>query len=187
MVHRFHSPSNGNGLFWYSFDVGPVHILYFSTEHDFRQTAPQYAWIEKDLRSVNRSLTPWLIVGSHRQMYLSEQDSPGQDQIGLMLRLCLEPLFYQYRVDVNLFAHRHSYERSCPMYQSKCVSDGIIHVLIGMAGQDLDTWKYSGAEWTKYHDQEFGYTTILANKTHLHFSYYHDSDDKLVDQFELHK
>jgi hypothetical protein len=29
MVRRFHSPSNGNGLFWYSFDVGPIHILIF--------------------------------------------------------------------------------------------------------------------------------------------------------------
>ena len=72
MVHRFHSPSNGNSLFWYSFDVGPVHVLYYSVEHDFRQNSTQYEWIEKDLRSVNRSLTPWLIVGSHRQMYTSE-------------------------------------------------------------------------------------------------------------------
>jgi hypothetical protein len=73
MVHRFHSPSNGNGLFLlYSFDVGPIHIVYYSTEHDFLRHSVQYAWIEEDLRSVNRSRTPWLIVGSHRHMYTSE-------------------------------------------------------------------------------------------------------------------
>ncbi len=39
MVHRFHSPSNGNGVFWYSFDVGPIHILIFSAEHDFQTSS----------------------------------------------------------------------------------------------------------------------------------------------------
>ncbi|UJR34922.1 hypothetical protein I4U23_027700 [Adineta vaga] len=186
MVHRFHSPSNGNGLFWYSFDVGPIHIIYYSTEHDFRRTSHQYQWIEQDLRSVNRSRTPWLIVGSHRHFYTSESESPT-DLIKLMLRLYLEPLFYQYHVDINLYAHRHSYERSCPMFQSKCIDDGIIQVLIGMAGQDLDDGRYSGAEWSLYHDQQFGYTTIFANQTYLHFNYYHNDDDSVADQFILQK
>jgi hypothetical protein len=187
MVHRFHSPSNGNSLFWYSFDVGPVHILYFSTEHDFRRTSPQYAWIEKDLRSVNRSLTPWIIVSSHRHMYTSEEEGAGEAQIRLMLQLYVEPLLYRHHVDLNLFAHRHSYERTCPMYQGKCVSDGVTHILIGMAGQDLDAGKYSSAAWSKYHDQQFGYTTIFANQTYLQFSYHHDTDDQIVDQFDLRK
>ncbi|CAF1689638.1 unnamed protein product, partial [Adineta ricciae] len=51
MVHRFHSPSNGNGLFWYSFEIGPIHVVYYSTEHDFLPSSAQYDWIEKDLRS----------------------------------------------------------------------------------------------------------------------------------------
>ncbi|CAF3303126.1 unnamed protein product [Rotaria sp. Silwood2] len=59
MVHRFHSPSNGNSLFWYSFDVGPVHIVYYSTEHDFRHTSPQYVWLENDLRSICSIRSPY--------------------------------------------------------------------------------------------------------------------------------
>ena len=186
MVRRFRSPSNGNSLFWYSFDVGPIHIVFYSTEHDFRRSSIQYAWLEQDLRSVNRSHTPWLTVGSHRPMYASETDEPD-DFIKLMLQLHLEPLFYQYHVDVNLFAHKHSYERTCPMYQQRCVPDGITHVLIGMAGQDLDNGTYSGAEWSIYHDQEFGYTQLWANQTYLHFTYYHNIDDALADQFTLQK
>ena len=187
MVRRFHSPSNGNGLFWYSFDVGPVHILYFSTEHNFLINSTQYDWIDNDLRSVNRTLTPWLIVGSHRHMYSSQYDSAGENNIAANLQLHLEPLFYKYHVDLNLFAHRHSYERTCPMFQNKCVSDGVTHVLIGMAGQSLDTSKYQSVEWSKYRDIQFGYTTIYANQTYLQFTYYHDSDDQIADQFELHK
>jgi acid phosphatase type 7 len=75
MVHRFHSPSNGNSLFCYSFDVGPIHIVYYSIENDFRRISVQYSQIEEDLRSVNRSQTQRLIVDSHRYMYASECES----------------------------------------------------------------------------------------------------------------
>jgi len=100
MVHRIHSPSNGNGLFWYSFDVRPIHIIYFSTEHDFCRSSIQYAWLEQDLRSVNRSRTPWLIVGSHRLMYASIRDDPQDfDFIALMLQFHLEPYYF---IDIML-------------------------------------------------------------------------------------
>jgi hypothetical protein len=186
MVRRFHSPSNGNSLFWYSFDVGPVHIVYYSTEHDFLPASSQYMWLERDLRSVNRSRTPWVIVGAHRPMYTTIVRDIGNG-ITEMLHQTLEPMFYKYQVDVNLFAHIHSYERSCPMYREQCVNDGITHVLIGMAGHNLDFDTYTGAKWSLYHDQQFGYTQILANRTHLHFVYRRNVDDAIGDQFILQK
>jgi hypothetical protein len=39
-------------------------------------------------------------------VYTPESDSPI-DLIKLMLQLHLEPLFYKYHVDVNLYAHQH--------------------------------------------------------------------------------
>ncbi|CAF1639430.1 unnamed protein product [Adineta ricciae] len=186
MVHRFHSPSNGNGLFWYSFEIGPIHVVYYSTEHDFLPSSAQYDWIEKDLGSVNRTRTPWLIVGSHRPMYTTVVRDIG-NKITEMLHLSLEPMFYKYRVDLNLFAHIHSYERSCPMYLERCVDDGVTHVLIGMAGHNLDFDTYTGAKWSVYHDQQFGYTQIVANRSHLHFIYRRNVDDLIGDEFTLMK
>lgn len=186
MVHRFHSPSNGLGLFWYSFDVGPVHIIMFSTEHHFEETSRQYAWLENDLKSTNRSRTPWIIVGSHRPMFLSANDRVAH-AIGDHLQSELEPLFYKYKVNINLYAHIHAYERSCPMYKNTCVADGITNVLIGMAGIGLSTMSPSPASWSRYHDEQFGYTAIIANRTHLHFRYHHNSDDSVADQFILQK
>jgi hypothetical protein len=119
-------------------------------------------------------------------MYASETDEPD-DFIKIMLQFYLEPLFYRNHVDLNLFAHKHSYERTCPMYQNRCTSDGITHVLIGMAGQDIDDGDYSGAEWSIYHDQEYGYSLLWANQTYLNFTYFHNSDDKIADQFVLEK
>lgn len=43
-----------------------------STEHDYSPGSRQYKWLENDLRNVNRSLTPWVIIGGHRAMYCSE-------------------------------------------------------------------------------------------------------------------
>lgn len=186
MVRRFRSPSNGNSLFWYSFDVGPIHFLIFSTEHDFLNTSIQYKWIENDLQSVNRTRTPWILTGFHRPMYMTQLDYPDI-KIGAMLQLHLEPLFYKYKVDVNLYAHMHAYERTCPMYQNKCIQDGITNVLIGMAGQGLTINPYQQQDWSLYHDEQYGYTTIYANKTYLHFKYYHNSDNMIADQFILQK
>lgn len=182
-VHRFTGPSNGNGLFWYSFNLGPIHILFYSTEHDFRRGSEQYQWIEKDLEQVNSNETPWIIVTSHRPMYSS---LVGVDLIALMLRLHIEPLLYKHHVDLNLFPHIHSYERTCPMYQSKCVDDGIRHVLIGMGGHDLTYGSYTDNAWSVYHDIQFGYTHLIVNKTHLQFNYYHTYDDQQpADQFQI--
>lgn len=49
-----------------SYDVGIIHFVGMSTEHNYTRGSEQYAWIENDLKSVNRSLTPWIIFGGHR-------------------------------------------------------------------------------------------------------------------------
>jgi hypothetical protein len=184
VVHRFHSPSNGNGLFWYSFDIGSAHIIYYSTEHDFLPTSKQYLWLENDLSSVNHTRTPWIIVGSHRPMYRSLE---GQDNIEEKLQEYIEPLLYKYHVDVHIFAHIHSYERTCPVYKNKCVKDGVTQILIGMGGHDLTHGNYSHVDWSVYHDIDFGYTHIWINKTQLQFNYHHTADDQIADHFILNK
>jgi len=68
MFYRFHMPDNGDSVWWYSFEYGLAHYTVFSTEHDFTKGSRQYAWLEKDLQSVDRSITPWLILVGHRPM-----------------------------------------------------------------------------------------------------------------------
>ena len=50
----------------YSVNVGNVHVIVFSTEHDFLTGSDQYNWMAADLEAVNRTLTPWVIVTGHR-------------------------------------------------------------------------------------------------------------------------
>ena len=44
-----------------------------------------------------------------------------------------------YKVDLAMWAHHHSYQRTCPVYQEVCTEEATIHVVIGMAGRDLST------------------------------------------------
>ena len=60
------------GVNRYSFDYASVHFIMMSTEHNFTQGSPQYDWMEQDLKNVNRSLTPWVIMAGHRAMYTSQ-------------------------------------------------------------------------------------------------------------------
>ena len=48
-------------------------------------------------------------------------------------------ILQKFAVDVALWGHHHSYQRTCPVYRQKCCSNGKapVHVVIGMAGREL--------------------------------------------------
>lgn len=108
---RFTMPATGNGVFWYSYDYGLVHIVVISSEHDLSIGSPQHVWLEQDFRSVNRSLTPWLIVESHRPLYEGEKDW-NANSVGVAMRLEMEDLMHDYHVDVVIAGHFHAYHRT---------------------------------------------------------------------------
>jgi len=128
-------PANGNGVYWYSFDFGLVHTIMISTEHDLSPNSEQYIWLETDLASVNRTITPWVIVEAHRPMYMIE-DVPANTLVGMHLRTNFENLLKRYNVDLYLAGHYHAYFRSCPgLYKNKCNNGGFTtHITIGTAG-----------------------------------------------------
>ncbi|XP_020627463.1 acid phosphatase type 7-like [Orbicella faveolata] len=130
--NRFSMP--GKNMF-YSWNVGPAHIISISTEFYFRlqygshQIGNQYRWLEADLKEattlINRAKRPWIITMGHRPMYCSNDD--GDDcakkesvvRTGLHSKYGLEDLLYKYGVDLMIWAHEHSYERLYPVYNQK--------------------------------------------------------------------
>ena len=80
-----------------------------STEHFFDPTSPQYAFLEAHLRSVDRSVTPWLVFAGHRPMYIdSTNASPvsGDLTVAKLLRKNLEPMLV-VSGDCLCFRHNH--------------------------------------------------------------------------------
>ena len=59
--------------FWFSFDYLGVHVVSFSTEHDFSPNSTQGRWLREDLTKANgnRQQVPWVVVVGHRPLYCS--------------------------------------------------------------------------------------------------------------------
>merc|ERR1719313_2692820 len=77
---RMPTPVRQEALGWYSFDLGAVHVVMMDTELACGKGSEQLVWLESDLKSVNRSHTPWVVVTGHRPMYtVGRGGSTGPD------------------------------------------------------------------------------------------------------------
>lgn len=185
--NRFHMPENGNALWWYSYDYGIVHYTVFSTEHNFTAGSPQYQWLEKDLKSVDRTVTPWLVVMGHRPMYSSEKYQ-ADGIVCHHLREALEDMFYQYQVDLALWGHYHSYERTCAVYRRQCNPHGTTHITVGSAGCQLDSAGTFQTAWSRHFEVNFGYGRItVANSSALLWEFVRNVDKSVSDSVWLRK
>ena len=123
---------------FHSMDIGPAHIVMFSTEYYYYtkygwdQIVRQYQWLENDLKRAhaNRAERPWIIVMGHRPLYCLKMgdsscdhealDRPtirkGIHMDGHRHSYGLEDLFYKYGVDIQFYGHEHFYGRLLPIY-----------------------------------------------------------------------
>uniref|UniRef100_A0A7S2RA30 Purple acid phosphatase n=1 Tax=Mucochytrium quahogii TaxID=96639 RepID=A0A7S2RA30_9STRA len=163
---------------WYSYDYGLVHVTVMSTEHDYTPGSRQYKWIKRDLESVNRGNTPWLVFQTHRPLYISGQDT-------LQPRV-LETLLLQNKVDIVVSGHHHTYQRSCRhLANSKCQeSNGIQYFVAGTAG-------YASAQLPSDRDSRFEFATDKAwgiptfdfvNATAANVQFFDNSEFSVLDQ-----
>ncbi|XP_043692990.1 probable inactive purple acid phosphatase 27 [Telopea speciosissima] len=186
---------------WYSIEQGPVHLTVVSTEHNFSCGSEQYEWIKKDLFSVDRSRTPWVIFTGHRPMYSSAPPffPPNVDTNFVA---SLEPLLVHNKVDLVLFGHVHNYERTCSLQEGVCKAmpfrdrRGIdtydhnnykapVHAIIGMAGFSLDGFTDNVNSWSLVRISDFGYTRLRATKKEISVKFVNANTKKVEDTFRI--
>ncbi|XP_070496503.1 acid phosphatase type 7 [Chironomus tepperi] len=213
---RFNMPGSGDSLY-YSFNLGPVHFIAISTEvyyfmnYGLKTLVNQYQWIEKDLieatKPENRKLRPWIVVFGHRPMYCSNNNGDDCTHSQTLVRaglpftgfFALEPLFYKYGVDVEVWAHEHSYERLWPIYDYKVYNGSKeepyrnpgapVHIVTGSAGckEGREPFPDFIPEWSAFHSQDYGYTQMYVHN-HSHIQFKQISMDKagaVVDEFYI--
>jgi hypothetical protein len=190
VARRFRAPQTGNGVFWYSFSAGPVHVAMLSSEHDPSPGAPMGDWLAGDLAAVDRAATPWVLVGIHRPLYETEQYA-GDFAVAAGLRKIMEPLLLSAGVDVVVAGHYHSFQRTCRVANLTCVAEGqpgVVHYTTGAAGAGLDEVNlYPSAYVEKTILGVFGYSVLEANGTTLALRFYKNADDSLLDEVVLSK
>lgn len=208
-------PGSNENIF-YSFNLGPVHFIGFSTEvyyflnYGIKPLVNQYEWLERDLleanKPENRKLRPWIITYGHRPMYCSNDNGDDCSNIQSLVRVGLpghlfglEELFYKHGVDVELWAHEHSYERLWPIYDYKVYNGSYdhpytnpkapVHIVTGSAGckEGREPFERKIPPWSAIHSQDYGYTKLKAhNGTHLYFEQISDDKDgQVIDTFWL--
>jgi hypothetical protein len=204
-----------NNLF-YSFDVGTaVHVAMVSTEHDLSPNSTQLRWLEADLASVDRSLTPFVLLALHRPMYTSTTDGYSLPETK-GVRGAIEPLLVRHRVTGVFAGHFHQYERSCAITQDGVCSGsrgtgssghpprqaqgkgggasggqehGTVHVTAGIAGLSHHSdWVKQTPPWVIVQSTgKFGYVLLdVVNATHAHCRAIDATDnDTVFDEFWL--
>jgi hypothetical protein len=194
-ANRFRMPSNGNGNFYYSYKVGPVHIIAFSTDGPMSDAtnSPEFVWLEKDLNSVDRSQTPWVVFSTHRPIYSSTKKEADQHK---RERELLEPVLLKHKVDLVLVGHVHSYERVYPNINGVPVVNGTSNVYInptapayvvqGTGGSFLTlptNWVQPQPGYSANRALHYGYGMLDANVTHIHYAFVLEKDGSIYDDF----
>uniref|UniRef100_A0A0M3J0X8 Purple acid phosphatase n=1 Tax=Anisakis simplex TaxID=6269 RepID=A0A0M3J0X8_ANISI len=171
-VNRYTMPNSDHNLFYSfdlgaaHFIAFSTEFYYF-TNYGWQQLAKQWEWLNNDLKlrfiflsfiyslycqvaNQNRDKRPWIITMGHRPMYCSDFDEDDCTKYESRIRAglpethayALEKLFYSFGVDLEIWAHEHSYERMWPVY-NRTVYNGTrspyvdppapVHVVTGSA------------------------------------------------------
>jgi len=201
---------------YYSFNLGPVHFVSISTEVYFyddieNRTKAQYEWLVADLEEATRTEVraerPWIVLFGHRPMYCTNNDYDDCTSVTSRLRTglkpgnkyAMEPLLWDYSVDLFIGAHEHSYERLYPMYNYTILSGaddhnpyinprGPVHITTGSAGctEHFDHFGGIQPDWSAYRLDEYGYTRLnFANHTHMFMEQVSDESNVILDKMLL--
>jgi len=153
-----------------------------SSETDYSVGSPQVKWLAADLAAVDRTTVPWIISLWHRPWYCSNHAHQGE---GEAMRLVVEPILNQYKVDVVFNGHVHAYERVTEMYNFVPTPGKTSYFVVGNGGTPeglAGSWLTQPA-WSIYRLAQWGYGLFnVVNSTHAHWGMYLDTDGNLIDE-----
>jgi hypothetical protein len=202
--------SLANPPFWYSFEYGLTHFVMIDTETDFANApdglggsaglesgpfgAPgqQLEFLEADLSSVDRTVTPWLVVGGHRPWY----STGGSDNICSPCQAAFEDLFYQYGVDLAIFGHVHNSQRFVPVYDGTADPAGMdnpkapMYIVAGGAGniEGLSSVGSNVSYNAFAYADDFSYARVsFQSATQLQVDFFRSSTNEVLDSSTLYK
>ncbi|CAL1547991.1 unnamed protein product [Lymnaea stagnalis] len=202
-------PMSPNKL-WYSLNIGPVHLISYSTDvlfdSDAKNANLQRDWLVKDLTEANekREETPWVIAFGSHPMYCSFGVSGVDDcaQNTSKVKHGLEDIFYHFAVDLIITSRHTLYERSWPQYKGVVINTTYhqprapIEVIIGSGSPPLSTPEDNSttspnpatpAEWSAFHlmnttDNSFGSLSVI-NASHLEWTLFSPDGNTVLDSF----
>jgi hypothetical protein len=191
---------------WWSYEVGLIHFIGMSTEHNYTIGSKQYLWLEHDLINIDRVKTPWVIFGGHRAMYLNSNyggtETSDQTVMALMIEN-LEPLLFKYRVNIGFYGHNHAVQRHASVLNSVVIQhaeekynnefkpvywhndpQATVHFVVGTGGADFTKNSLNPPpDWNELTFYRWGYAKVTAfNSTNLYWEWIDSSNDDVIDR-----
>ena len=170
------------GNAYFSFNYGMVKTIVLSSYSETSVNSNQYKWLQKELQSVNRIDTPWIIIMMHTQFYTTFRGHDDEYQTNEMHE-AMEPLFYEYGVNFVFSGHDHAYMRTKNMFNYAIDKHGPIYFILGEGGNREHHIKYyihdKPEEWVNVRDKSvYGFGTFeVRNRTHVHWKWIMDPND----------
>jgi len=140
--------------------------------------AEQLAWVESDLRTVNRTKTPWLFAVLHAPWYNSNSHHQHEKE-ELDMSGSLEEMFFEAKLDAMFAGHVHAYERSRRVFKKKVNKCGATYINIGDGGnrEGLAIPYLAKPDSCAYREASFGHGLLsVVNESHTHFTWHRDQD-----------
>ena len=172
------------GNSFYSFDTAGVHVINLNPYSVTNATSPQMAWLLDDLSTVDRSITPWVIVMMHCPWYNSNKAHYEEWQT-VTMRESMEEVLYEHGVNMVLSGHVHALERSFPTYRAQPEgAKGITFLNIGDAGNAEGHAEnyYDQPGWSAFRNgTQYGHGEVtLVNATHAQWQWVRNVDGEAV-------
>ncbi|CAN6339666.1 unnamed protein product [Urochloa humidicola] len=172
------SPSN----LFYSFDAagGAAHVVMLGSYAPFGEGSEQHRWLQMDLARFDRRRTPWLIVLLHAPWYNTNQAHQGE---GERMRVAMERLLYDARVDVVFAGHVHAYERFTRIYDNEADSRGPMYITIGDGGNREGLAlrfieDHKSAHLSLFREASFGHGRLrIVNETSAVWTWHRNDDE----------
>ena len=208
-LSKFKMPLNTQVKHSYSFDIGRAHYIMLNSEVFLDEGVGSLNllnWLKEDLSIANkfRSLRPWIIMLTHRNLYCSfdwsQRDGLKNEDCTVSskkLRAVLEDLLYENGVDLFMQAHVHNYERNQPIYRNNTIMSDYddefmhknpnapIYITNGNSGNTEghnDPISSTPQEWSVYSSNDYGYGRLaIYNSTHLYYEQFSSNVFRIID------
>lgn len=119
------TPRAGPDADWFAVTFGSIRVVSMNTEVDFSPASAQGEWLKRELSSIDRAKTPWVVLGGHRPGLVDSTDGPedretkpgmkNPSDLSVMreIQTHVWPLLVEYDVNAVFWGHNHAYQRSC--------------------------------------------------------------------------
>lgn len=166
----------GNSYYSFPWHGGLVQIIVLNSYAAFQPHSLQYTWLQNELSSINRTLTPWIMVALHCPPYTTFTFHVNDPQL-LFAKKYLEPLFIKYKVNLVVSGHIHAYMRTHPIVDYEINNtQAPMYFIIGNGGRNVNApYKdcYTPEPWVASRDHAtYGYANFtFFNATTLHYQW----------------